>query len=32
MIFLVMGAQRDETKERRLARLIEASANQTRLT
>lgn len=31
MIFLVMSAQRDETKERRLARLIEASANQTRL-
>ena len=31
MIFLVMSAQRDETKERRLARLIEASADQTRL-
>jgi len=32
MIFLVMSAKQDETKERRLARLIEASANQTRLT
>ena len=32
MIFLVMSGQRDETKERRLARLIEASASQTRLT
>ena len=32
VIFMVMSAQRDETRERRLARLIEASANQTRLT
>jgi len=32
MIFLVMSAKQDETKKRRLARLIEASANQTRLT
>lgn len=32
MIFMVMSAKQDETKERRLARLIEASANQRRLT
>ena len=31
MIFMVMSAKQDETKERRLARLIEASANQARL-
>jgi uncharacterized protein YdeI (YjbR/CyaY-like superfamily) len=32
MIFLVMSAKQDETKERRLARLIEASVSQSRLT
>ncbi len=30
--FMVMSAKQDETKARRLVRLIEASANQTRLT
>jgi uncharacterized protein YdeI (YjbR/CyaY-like superfamily) len=32
MVFLVMSAKQDGTKKRRLARLIDASANQTRLT